>query len=58
MLRRCDGTDPNLTQHVTPDGERIKVAPYPAPIGTKKSCDCGKVFDDAGRMTIWPHEQV
>lgn len=44
MIRRCDGTDPNLIR-VNDQGER-------------KPCDCGLVFDDVDRMVIYPHAPV
>jgi hypothetical protein len=40
MIRRCDGTDPNLLDD-TPA--------HPAP------CACGLTFDDTTRSTVYPH---
>lgn len=70
MLRRCDGTDPNLTQ-VIPASDltpAMTVSPWdrlPAfgGRGSKDSyrvinCDCGAIFDDVDQLVTWPHEPV
>lgn len=44
MLRRCDGTDPNLRRRDGDEGDR--------------PCDCGAVFDDVKWMVIFPHQRV
>ena len=53
MVRVCNGRDGTLTVFVDPKtGERLeheRVGEIP------KACDCGLVFDDAKRSTIWPH---
>jgi hypothetical protein len=47
MIRKCDGTDPNLRKwiHVGYDG------------GKYVSCDCGLIFDDIDHLTIYPHQK-
>lgn len=49
MIRRCDGTDPNLTRDVR-DGEEPR-----GPWAGSVPCDCGAVFDDVYRQVIYPH---
>jgi hypothetical protein len=49
MRRRCDGADPNLTRDVR-FWER-PAGPWPDAV----PCDCGLVFDDVQRSTVWPH---
>lgn len=52
MIRRCDGSDPNLTRDVR-EGERPS-GPWPGSV----PCDCGLVFDDVERMVTYPHDFV
>jgi hypothetical protein len=52
VIRRCDGTDPNLTRDVR-EGEQQR-GPWPGTV----PCDCGRVFDDVDRLTIYPHSLV
>lgn len=64
MIRRCDGTDPNLTRQV-PQAEFDAASPpmtisHPwasrADPGTVViMCQCGKVFDDARHLVTYPH---
>jgi hypothetical protein len=61
MKRHCDGQDQNLIMYVDPEtGERDgdvtehpRVAKNIVPI--QKPCDCGRVFDDVYRSTVYPH---
>lgn len=64
-MRRCDGTDPNLTREYTADSPDLAsidgatISPWdraakPGTVVTQ--CRCGLVFDDAQRSVIWPHE--
>jgi hypothetical protein len=46
MRRHCDGTDPNLLR---PDDSN--------PVGYRP-CDCGLIFDDVYRSTVWPHYAI
>lgn len=55
MIRRCDGTDPNLTRPLRP-GENYDAGRCPWP--NAAPCDCGKVFDDVERLTVYPHPLV
>jgi hypothetical protein len=59
MLRRCDGTDVNLTREIPADevGARLR-SPWPAgrPGFVTIACDCGRVFDDVGRLVTFPHQ--
>lgn len=50
MIRMCDGKDPNLLK---PD-EHDDTQPWAGYV----PCDCGLVFDDEDRMTIYPHQEV
>jgi hypothetical protein len=55
VIRRCDGTDPNLKRERRPeDSPHVEGAPYPGLV----SCDCGMTFDDVRRSTIHPHREV
>jgi len=66
MIRRCDGSDPNLTRELT-EAELI-ARPQPPRLSPWNSsakpdhavicCDCGLSFDDTFRLTRWPHERV
>ncbi len=58
MTRTCDGTDPNLLMWIDPKtGLRLESG---APLlrHHSKPCDCGLVFDDVRRSTIYPHNPV
>jgi hypothetical protein len=65
VIRRCDGTDPNLTRQV-PQATFDAASP-PVTISRPWAfraepghvvicCQCGKVFDDVNRMVTYPHE--
>ena len=64
MRRHCNGQDPNLVKYV--DARTGASLGADAPLGldlTKvievaKACDCGRVFDDVHRSTIYPHELI
>ena len=64
MIRRCDGTDPNLIRYPeTPAPPPPVVDDEVAPrlrrrLADGVPCDCGLVFDDVRRSTIFPHELV
>lgn len=64
MRRHCDGSDDNLTREV-PAEEFDPAVMTPSVnwdrIGQQRGirivrCTCGLVFDDAGRLVIYPHE--
>lgn len=56
MTRHCDGTDENLLMFVDPTtGERVD---RKSNGDIAKPCDCGRVFDDAHRLTFYPHEAL
>lgn len=65
MIRRCDGTDNNLTRWV-PDDDYNPATMTPSVIwdrpgqspGRVIRCACGRAFDDMDRLTIWPHQPV
>lgn len=64
-IRRCDGTDPNLTRQV-PEEEfdqdtmtlnmLWKVIALPGHVIV--NCQCGRVFDDVDRVVTHPHQPV
>jgi hypothetical protein len=66
VIRRCDGTDDNLTREVQADEfDAAVMTPSVnwdwrgAARGTRViRCRCGLVFDDASRLVTWPHEPV
>lgn len=61
MRRRCDGTDPNLVRYVAAKGAIVDDGEPPRRRSLEvdgKPCDCGLVFDDVYRSTIFPHELV
>lgn len=43
MMRRCDGTDPNLLVFDDED---------------ERPCNCGRVFDDVKFTTVFPHQRI
>jgi hypothetical protein len=51
-IRKCDGSDPNLTRPLR-EGESQQ-----GPWLGQASCDCGSEFDDATWMVVWPHQEV
>lgn len=63
MLRRCNGKDPNLLVLI----ERTCTCDVCIRCGCNdytrhhrteyKPCNCGLVFDDVHRLTIYPHEK-
>lgn len=61
MTRRCDGTDVNLVMFIDPaTGARVDLTHRDPDSGlprTDKACDCGLVFDDVTRSTIYPHRK-
>ena len=50
MIRKCDGTDPNLVLSPLMDYREDK--------DKGKPCTCGKVFDDVIFMVVYPHHPV
>lgn len=60
MRRHCDGQDPNLVMCVNAKtGERYEIGDLPVTIEiVEKSCDCGLVFDDVRRSTVYPHTAI
>lgn len=57
MRRVCNGLDVNLLMFVDVDGKRIDKV-YRHETGTSKPCDCGRVFDDERRSTVFPHMPI
>ena len=64
MMRRCDGTDPNLTREI-PEAEydpvQMILAPWQSTAKPKTAviqCQCAASFDDVKQRTIWPHKPV
>lgn len=52
MIRRCDGTDPNLIREIP--GVRSDT-----PFDLRyEPCTCGRLFNDVERSTIWPHYKL
>lgn len=61
MRRHCDGKDPNLVMYVDPEtGKRCgDTADEPQALKQdQQPCDCGRVFDDVRRSTIYPHREI
>lgn len=59
MKRRCTGEDPNLEMRIDPEtGERVTGRVGDGRTVEKRPCDCGLVFDDVRRSTIYPHEEI
>ena len=65
MRRHCNGQDPNLVVYVDArTGIRLAATDMPVAfditkvIETVKPCDCGRVFDDVYRSTVYPHELI
>lgn len=56
MLRRCDGTDPNLVKNDPPWDPQLP--PNAQTPGPARPCDCGKVFDDVDYSVVYPHPPV
>jgi hypothetical protein len=63
-MRRCDGTDDNLTREVPVDEfDAATMTPSDGwdwrgrQHGTRViRCHCGLAFDDENRLVTWPHE--
>lgn len=57
MTRHCNGKDPNLVRFVD---EPIRVHHVLAArkVDDGRPCDCGLVFDDVLRSTIYPHSRI
>lgn len=57
MTRHCNGQDPNLIRF---GEEPVKVhhVLMPRKIDAGRPCDCGLVFDDVRRSTIYPHSRI
>lgn len=56
MRRHCDGNDPNLVMRVDPtSGDRLDDIKR---THLDKPCDCGRIFDDVRRSTVYPHEPI
>lgn len=62
MIRRCDGTDPNLLMYINPKTKERVTGDEPAESGDVTAqavpCDCGKVFDDTVLTVIYPHPRL
>lgn len=61
MRRHCDGKDPNLVMYVDQEtnvrcGDNVNEPQAVSAI--QKPCDCGRVFDDVRRSTVYPHEPI
>lgn len=57
MTRHCNGKDPNLVRF---DDEPIRVYHVLSArkVDDGRPCDCGLVFDDVRRSTIYPHSRI
>lgn len=53
MIRTCDGKDPFLLREVV-----VTTSPSGKEEVDWARCDCGTVFDDAQRTTIYPHQYI
>lgn len=49
MIRRCDGTDPNLIREIPGTGPDVPMSERYEP------CACGRFFNDVERSVIFPH---
>lgn len=64
MLRRCDGTDPNLTKSIPAeqfDPATMTTSHWTSTAGPGEvvvNCSCGLVFDDEKRTVVYPHDPV
>lgn len=57
MTRCCNGQDENLIMHVdAKTGERIEGIRKLDEI--EKPCNCGLMFNDERRSTVFPHHQI
>jgi hypothetical protein len=55
MIRKCDGSDPNLSMYRDPEG-RPTVRRVDGE--TVIPCSCGRTFDDVNQSTIYPHHRI
>lgn len=58
MRRHCNGTDLHLWMFVDSVGNKVDETKRDQSHEEPIPCNCGLVFDDAQRSTIYPHLKI